>query len=437
MNAIIQASPAQRRWTSVELAISSAFPGGSITVDAIAGATVRGRIFQEAICHADGAVYDYSRHFCFGLTNLTSAPVDVEVLIGCESAAALPRIDALLFTGGSPDEEFTQTPLASRTDVRKAYAFTLPLRAGETRYVANYFFRPYDALVRLFDDIGAAAGGTREVIDHSVDGRPLTMWSWRRRGAGRPVVVMTSGVHPPEPDTLATEAIIRHLATDEGRRWLDAFDIHIVPLANPDGFVHGYSGCNARQVNFYWLFRPEAANPEPETVALWRLMERLQPVLYFDWHGYTFQQGARHAAPYVKPVALQHGARVRSLVRQMNEQVRRPGGGHQSVGFLTFAPSTLAPRLTARFNTITYAKYHIELRLGIARNRALAVEVVRAALETLQASGLSPADILLAPAGRVAVDPSAQLASRYLLWWFGRARPALGRLRRLVIGRAA
>jgi hypothetical protein len=195
------------------------FEGASLDVQRIVGTTVVARLREEALCHADGAVYDYNRHFAFGLQNLSATAVETQVLIGCSSPEELPSTAALLFASSSPDRAFDAADVWSRSDARKAYAIRVSLKAGETRYFANYLFRPYRALATLFERLGGASGARREILGHSVQGRELVAYVYARSSseiAPRPTMLITSGVHPPEPDTFATEAIMEHLATPKG-----------------------------------------------------------------------------------------------------------------------------------------------------------------------------------------------------------------------------
>lgn len=419
---------------AVEIRVRTDFEGASLSVERIVGATIFARLRHEALCHADGAVYDYNRHFAFGVENAAEGDVDAEILIGCSSADDVPDATALLFASDSPEREFSQADVWSRSDARKAYAIRASIKGGKTRYFANYLFRPYPLLARLFDRLGAAGDASRRVIGQSVQGRDLVSYSYMRpriQGRVRPTMLITSGVHPPEPDTLATEAIMEYLASSAGNRLRDVFDVHVVPLMNPDGFVHGYNGCNANEINFYWVFDRQDKARCPEAHALWALCEQTLPVVYFDWHGYTFQRGAKHAAPYVKPVLLHRGRQVRQLVQALNSRVQQTAGGHSTTGFLTYAPSTLATQLTLTFNTITYAKYHLELRLGVTRNKQIAVETIEAVLDTMRGAGALDARMILKrPHGNIGTDPVAILVQPLLFWWGGHARPTLGRIRR-------
>jgi hypothetical protein len=424
-----------------DIRIDTGFEGAALVVDRVSGTTVFARLRQEALCHADGAIYDYNRHFAFGVENSSENDVDVEILIGCRSAADLPDVKALLFVSDSPGREFAQADLKSRSDAKKAYAIRMTLQPREKRYVANYLFRPYQLLTALFDRLGSAGNADRQVIGQSVQGRDLVAYSYTRPSSSdmiRPTILITSGVHPPEPDTLASEAIMEHLADVSGDRLRDSFDVHVVPVMNPDGFVLGYNGCNANEINFYWLFDRHNRIRNPEAHALWTFAEQVLPVVYFDWHGYTFQRGAKHAAPYVKPVMLHRGRAIRKLVERLNARVQDVAGGHRTTGFLTYAPSTLATQLTLTFNTITYAKYHLELRLGVERNKRLAVETLEAVAATLYNEGIVDGRMVLKrPYGRIGRDPVATIARRFLFFWGGSARPALGRIRRRLTGTAS
>ena len=425
---------------SPSIAVRTDFAGASLDVQRVHETAGIARLREEEICYADGARYDYNWHFAFAVENLSAAPLTAEVLINCEDSSQLPPDRALLFGSSSPAEEFSQIDIESRTDAKKSYAVWIPLGANEIRYIANYLFRPYDYLVDVFDRLGQAGGASRTVIGHTVEGRELVAYGYTRaprHGARRAAIVMTSGVHPPEPDTLGSQGIMEYLATPAAADVREHVDLHLVPLMNPDGFVHGYNGCNAHQINFYWRFDTQNAERCPEAYHLWRYLEGVAPIVYFDWHGYTFQRGAKHAAPYIKPVVLHAGRVVRRLVRRVNQRVIRVAGGPPTTGFLTYAPSTLAAQVTSKFNTLTFAKYHLELRLGIAKNKQLAVDSLRAVVDTLSAEGfLDPALILKEPYGAIGDDPIVALGRRFLLWWGGRARPALGRIRRRLVVRA-
>jgi len=408
------------------------FPGASIGRVEWRGAQLRAELRREALVEADGFRYDYNRHFAFGVSNSSGTDAEVAVRIGCESPENLPGHPPLLWTSASPDRDFLPASLRGRADTYGRYSFLIPVGSGETVYVANWPFRPFDGIRRLFDQLAVDGGAKREIFGRTVDGRDLVGYHF---GQGtRPTVLVTSGFHPPEGDTVGSEGVMEYLSRERRSSLRNHFDWYVVPVANPDGYVRGFNGCNANELNFYWQFLENDHDRCPEAYYLWRLVERLTPVLYFDFHAYTFQAHRKFAGPYVKPAALYRDRNVRRLVRAIDADLISLSGGHFTEGALTYAPSTLARKITSRFNTITYAKYHLRMADGTERSKDLAVACVLAAASRLAQHFPESRDILRRPHGRVGADAVAALAGVLIDAWGVRLRPALGRVRRRVPG---
>jgi hypothetical protein len=388
---------------------------------------------EEALVLADGFCYDYNRHFAFGIENLGENAVPVEVFINCSGDSVLPAYEASLYCADSPSAEFKRTELESKTDRRKVYYVKLGVESRRAVYIANYYFRQYEKLVKIFDGLAERGGAVRDVFGQTVEGRELVCYRYAagaEYGVQRPSVLITSGMHPPESDTIASEAIMEFLVK-EGAEFGRHFDLYIVPIANPDGFVHGYNGCNASQVNFFWQFDENDQRRCPEAYFLWGLISRIKPVVYIDFHGYTFQLDGRQASPYVKPAIFYEGRAVRRLVRTLNRDVLSLSDGYATRGILTYAPSTLASKITRAFNTITYAKYHLHLRDGIQTNRELAVAVLTRILDGLRALGFTdPGRILKSPHGNVSRDYWSRGGRALAVFWGLNLRPRLGAVKR-------
>ena len=232
--------------------------------------------------------------------------------------------------------------------------------------------------------------------------------------------MVTSGFHPPEPDTLATEAILESLAESGGPG--DEYAITMVPIVNPDGFANGTFAANAAGINFYWHFARELPDRCPEAAALWRLAEAVRPRGYIDFHCYTFQTG-KSAGPYERPLRYYGAPDVRRAAAHFYQALLREPRTRPIRGFPSFAPHTLGSMLTKQFDTITAAKFHLHLIEGEAACRA---------------RGLATLDALCAALAET--DIAGPAPRRHLGWrgryfaleetWHGLARPLLGRLRR-------
>lgn len=419
------------------LRIHADFSGASLGEHSVVASRVTARLRREALVRVDGFCYDYNRHFAFGVENLSDRLLDVEVLIGAAGREGVLGEPALIYGAGSPSADFGPADCEARSDGRRAYHLRVPIGPGRTVYLANYYFRQYERLQGLFDTLAVRAGAARRVIGATLEGRELVCYRFAPTAVGArpvPAVLITSGLHPPESDTVGSEALMEFLGSPDAGRLRRGFDIYVVPVANPDGFVKGYNGCNAAEVNLFWQFEEQDRERCPEAVSLWDLIRDIRPVIYVDFHGYTFQTRGRYASPYLKPVIFYEGQEVRRLARALNRRLLSLSRGHATRGILTYSPSMLASKITREYNTITYAKYHLHLRDGIERNRRLAVDVVTRILEGLESAGMNDARrILKHPHGSVPRDHwSAALRDIALLWGL-RVRPALGRAKQRVL----
>ena len=181
----------------------------------------------------------------------------------------------------------------------------------------------YPQLVDLID-IGDSA---RKVAGEG--GHDIWMLRVTNRKANvskKPVAMHVGGVHAREianPELLLrwTEKVLERYGTDaQATSLLDTRELHIVPLANPDGHdvvtdgfadginpdiwqrknLGGAEGVDLNR-NFRWhwgaggtsrnpdsdVYRGPSAASEPETQALQGVMERSRPNMFVDWHSFS------------------------------------------------------------------------------------------------------------------------------------------------------
>jgi len=408
------------------------FPGANIGPGQVDGNRVRLRLRRDPVTRADGARHDYNYHFVFGLQNQGPAPCRAQVGIEAEGPQGLSQ-RPLLYAAATLEEEFAPANVGARYDGGRAYWLELDLAAGQSLYLANTYFQPPARLAARLAELAAAGGARAEAYGHSLQGRDLVAYHYpAAQGPEQACVFITSGFHPPEPDTLASQAVMQWLASPQASEARQRLSFCLAPMVNPDGFFLGTQGHNAAGVNFYWEFRPERAERIPEAAALWALAQRLQPALYFDFHAYTFQGAAKAAGPYLKPQWHYRGLAVRTLAADMERRLLEFTGGACMRGASPLALTTLQSRLTRRFNTVTFAKYHLHLGQGLEACREHGRQVVAAAaLAMLDADLTRTADILAAPYGRQPRDPLRSLAGWSQALWEGPSkgflRPLLGR----------
>jgi hypothetical protein len=387
---------------------------------------------RDPVTRADGATHDYNYHFFFGLRNLGGDPLEAEVCLECAGPEGLDETP-LIYAAPGPGRDFAPAGFPARGDGYRRTWLRPTLPPGGELYVANTLPRWPGALLAGFDQLAASGGARRGVYGQSLQGRDLVAYHYPAGlGPEQACVFITSGFHPPEPDTLASEAIMAWLASPESAAARQELSFWLAPVANPDGFFLGTQGHNAAGVNFYWEFQPGQAARIPEAAALWALARQLQPALYFDFHAYTFQGARKQAGPYLKPLWFYRGGEVRSLAGEMERRLLEFTGGACMRGAAPLARSTLQARLTSRFNTITFAKYHLHLGQGVAACREHGREVVACTAAAMLAAGRTKrADILVRPWGRQPRELGRALAARGEALWEGPVkgflRPLLGR----------
>ena len=402
-------------------------PGTRLESARIEGNRICIEMLREPMTRADWTTHDYNVHFCVGVENSGGGETTAELSVNGGHWDALPEACPLLYTAKDADGPFHPANLAARTDLDKRYAVRFRLKAGERLYIANTLVRDYTKLAAEFDALGARGNAERRVIGTTLDGRDMVAFLYGDTAA-RGTVLVTSGFHPPEPDTLASAAIMDWLGGGDGQRLLEELAVVVMPIANPDGYTRGTQGANAAGINFYWHFAREHPDKCPEAAALWRLAVELAPRGYIDFHCYTFQL-AKEAGPYLRPLLFYQAPTVRRAGAALYRRLAREAPSRPVTGFGTFAPHTLGSMLVERFDTIALAKYHLHLAEGETGCRERGLAVFRALADTLVTHGLVQPGVPRTPGWRTAV-----CAARTL--WAGLLRPVLGHLRRGQFGQS-
>ncbi len=388
------------------------------------------RINQEAIflsipfdppVKRDWLEHDYRLHFCFGIRNRSADTKVVRVHVNEGDRATLTKSMPPLYISKTPTGPYKKFICREgASDNFKKYDFELALSAHETVYVSNTIPRSLEGLEKIFSDL-AKSGAVEEIIFGStLDNHDLIAYHYFSTGKNRPVVLITSGMHPPEPDTFATQAIMTFLGSEESQTLRDVFDFIIVPIVNPDGYSRATQAGNAAGVNIYWDFRYRDRSSCPEAYFLYKHAIRHMPVVYMDFHSYTFQR-QKTSGPYCKPVIRYRGLETRRLVERINHAFSKQMPSQKLMqGYVTYTPSTLGEILTRHLNTVSYAKYHIHLQDGEAECKKVAVDALLIILESLVGAGMtSSRDLLVRPHGAVPKERVAEIFRYGMVLWNG------------------
>ena len=382
------------------------------------GTLVLARLPREKMTRADWTTHDYNVHFLLGIENDGAEPANVEACIECEDFDSVPDRKPMLYAATSIDGPWTPAPFEARTDGKTRYAFRARLDAGSQLHIANTLPRPLENTINSFRDIASRAGLIVTEYGRSLEGRPL-LAAEAGSPDGTPVLV-SSGFHPPEPDTLATLAILNWLASEEAAAARKEFRIVVIPVANPDGYARGTQGSNAADINMYWHFARELPDRCPEATALWQLAANLRPRGYIDFHCYTLQLDKK-PGPYLRPIRYYRDPAIRTAVERLYSGFVQGPNLERVTTFPAFAPHTLGSMLSAEYQTVTLAKYHLHLKDGVEETERHGVQVLQRMLDALLESRIR------GPAPKRTRPRPGLLAGEI---WAGLLRPQLGLLRR-------
>jgi hypothetical protein len=155
-----------------------------------------------------------------------------------------------------------------------------------------------------------------KVIGHSVQGREmLAMFI----GNGSRYAIIDGSIHGNEKTgTFAclrtAELLIQYYRSDPyWKSRLTQYTVIIVPVVNPDGFVHNTRD-NANKVNLNRQFPPDGNTTEPEAWAIRYLMGNYTPTIYINMH-----EGGRWYPLHMIYGEYEHGANRTLTINAMQE----------------------------------------------------------------------------------------------------------------------
>lgn len=408
------------------------FEGASIGKHHYLGDKVFATLREEPFVKKDGYVHDYNWHFVFGLRNDSEHSKEIEIFINCESKNGLHYKSYILGRQNIDLDFYPLTNIEACTDTFKSYYIKTALLKKETIYISNTFFRSLKLLYKTFGNLYKNLNCTRETYGKSFEGRDLLTYVYSDEeifNSQKPTFVITSGFHPMEADTFATEAIMENLNTNEGKSLLKYFNFIIIPIINPDGFHYGYNGCNAKGINLYWDFKKADKINAPEAYYLWQYILKIKPSIYLDFHSYTFQLHRKKASPYIKPLFFYRGEEVKNLVNLINKELISLHNGYYLSGDLTYTPSSLPYKLTNKFNTITYAKYHLHIMDGKEEFKNKAVNIVKKISQCLITKNFHDKNKILAhPHGFVRNNMNDLFKRKTKIIWLFKLKPLIKRI---------
>jgi len=408
------------------------FEGASIGNYHIRDDRIYATLKEEPLVKKDGIVHDYGWHFVFGLKNNSKNSKEIKIFINCDNKNVLKYKANILGQQKIDLDFFPLINIEAYTDTYRKYYIKVLLSEMETIYLSNTYFRNLKLLSNTFENLGKEPNCKREIYGKSIEARNLIAFIYPKNipiNNGRPTFLITSGFHPMEADTFATEAIMEYLNTDNGQNLLKYFNFVVIPISNPDGFYYGYNGCNVKGINLYWDFRERDAANAPEAYYLWRFILKIKPSIYIDFHSYTFQMHRKKASPYLKPLYFYKGNEVKNLVNIINKELVSLHNGSSYSGNSTYAPSTLSYKLTDKFNTVTYAKYHLHIMDGKEEFKNKAVNILKLISQGLISKNFFDENKILAyPYGHVRGNIKDTIRVKTRIFWVFKIKVLIKRI---------
>ncbi len=232
-------------------------------------------------------------------------------------------------------------------------------------------------------------------IGKSLKQKPLHVINYSKTSDPKGRIFITTGCHPAELDLAISLAIMKFLTTPLGQKILENYNIDIMPMQNPGGFLME-SCLTANGINLYWNFRHTDKFNCPEAFYLQQYLKKIPPLLCLDFHFYV-TQFHRPSMPYLKPRHEYWGLKTKRVVHHINKTLTKLSNGFYKTGSLSSWPASLSYLITAEFNTIAYTKYHFNLKEGLKTSQNRAEEIFIALTNQLIKRNLSNSNTLKNP----------------------------------------
>ena len=367
---------------SLKFSIDTGFPGSSAPMFHLK----ENKIFiqyHEENCDVDGFYHDYSWFFNFGIINNSKYDLELDVFVNAYNNDFEGK-EAVIFGSDHYLNEYKQLNCKSKTEGYKYYWFQIVIPKEKNLYLANTIPRNYHKTINnLIRKYSTYENVNLIKYGKTIQDLDLVCFFLKGRRKNLPNVLITSGYHPAEPDSFSTEAVLENLLIDKDPEgFLNYFNFYIIPFVNPDGFHLGKNSCNTAGINLYWDFRINDVKSAPESFYLFKLAKRILPVAYLDYHAYT-QQLNKQPRSYIKPKFMYSGKKVKRLVDNIDNNLKRISNGKDNTGPISITQSTLSFILTKQFNTVAYAKFHTHLRYGLENMRELSIVYLNYILKPL------------------------------------------------------
>lgn len=364
--------------------------------------------------------FDYNLHFNFGLSNLTDLNKEIKIFLECSSEKELKYDLPWLWISEDNKKEykFTKT-FSGKTNFHGKYYIKILLESNQTIYLSNYPPRDYEKILMDLNDLTLKSVGNKVIVGKTVEGRNIIAYEYGDV-LNKPTILFVSGFHPPERDSLAILAIMERLVDSNWKgKILNNYSFSFIPILNPDGFFNAMQGSNINEINFHWKFFGNSKIDCPESHNIWNYCKNLKPIVFFDFHSFTFQNN--NPRPYLIPEGYYISKKARLVQKYINLKLSELCNNNFSKNEIILSPDLLATGLRNEIGTITIPKFHIHMKDGIKEAKKMALNCFDIIIQGLSEYNIKKSDeILKKPYGKIKYNMidrvRIKILDLYYLW---------------------
>ena len=222
-------------------------------------------------------------------------------------------------------------------------------------------------------------------------------------------------------DTIAISAIMEKFLEEPWKKdILERFSFSFIPILNPDGFANSMQGSNANSINFHWRFFGNTKEKCPEAYHIWEYCIKLKPVVFFDFHAFTFQNN--RPRPYIIPEGYYVTKKSRRIQKYFNANLLKLCGLNDcnySRNEVILAPNLLSSKLRDELGTLTVPKFHLHMNQGLDASKNMAIDSINIIIQGLRKFNVkNNGEILKSPYGKIETKLYDKLRIKLLNFWF-------------------
>jgi predicted deacylase len=249
---------------------------------------------------------------------------------------------------------------SSVTFHEKHIELSIPVHPGMEMFVASHYPLRYSDLMKWHEKVeGDGVALEKGFIGRSYEGREIPYCRIRAGKGSRPKVLVFAGQHSSEHGGIvASQGIVDYLCSGmaEARELARRLDVVVIPMINPDGNVHGFTGTNAQRlpVNMSVSFGGAAEGKKlevHESQLLWTwIVKKFHPDYLLHFHSYS---GWRYAFEHPEKV-FKNASKVR-LYRRIYRRLYFETAGYTAHWPETgkISESMLEAQLARKYGTLS------------------------------------------------------------------------------------